>query len=246
MAAAHSGICPIRCDRILWKSTVEPDPNSENDESEAYHPKARTRVGQFFANFRMRYRKTSYSSSTSSEVSSHGHAPMPSRDEVSTPSNYSPSLMSTPVGGKDLMLSSRFVSPESSAPEVGGLGSVDQAQSEGKILPKYRGPSQAGIALTKPTSTTPKDDQSQVVRNGPPRWRFLPFFRGDLSQGTVSTDPTPTPGEPAEMTASSTIHRPRKGDIICLGYDSLDDRAMRRLEGRSDHRPVIGSFAIYL
>lgn len=48
------------------------------------------------------------------------------------------------------------------------------------------------------------------------------------------------------MTANATTWKPRKGDVVCLGYDSLDDRAMRRLEGRSDHRPVIGSFAIYL
>ncbi|PWZ03233.1 hypothetical protein BCV70DRAFT_13708 [Testicularia cyperi] len=32
---------------------------------------------------------------------------------------------------------------------------------------------------------------------------------------------------------------PRKGRIECLLYKSLDDREMRLLEGRSDHRPVI-------
>ena len=32
---------------------------------------------------------------------------------------------------------------------------------------------------------------------------------------------------------------PKKGRIECLLYKSLDDREMRILEGRSDHRPVI-------
>jgi len=283
-AATHDGVCALRCDRILWKSTVEPDPDSDDAESEAPRPKARTRVGQFFANFKlqMRYRRSSYSSSTSSEVSNHGHAPsLPPRYEVSTPSNSTPgSQMPTPVGGKYLKPFSRLVTRESSAPGVTRSGSVDdfnvanvkqtpgvdllrslsvdRAQLEGKSLLKHRVPShtEAMPANPKPlsatplpteqapTTTTPKDDQ--VVKNGPPRWRFLPFFRGDSSQTTIPAGPAEIPGESAEMTTSSTTHRPRKGDVACLGYDSLDDKAMRRLEGRSDHRPVIGSFAIYL
>ena len=277
MAATH-GVCILRCDRILWKSTIEPEPDSDCDESEVTHPKARTRVGQFFANFKMRYRKGSYSSSTSSDISNYGHNPsVPSRDEVSTPSHSNPgSPVSTPVGRKDQIPFSLFTAPESSAPDVAKSNSVDnisaanvrqpplrsfsvdQTQLEGKNHSKHRGFSHPGAMPTKPgplsatplpgeplpTTTTLKD--GQTVRNGPPRWRFLPFFRGDSSQATVPADPSPTPGESIEMAASSTAYRPRKGDVVCLGYDSLDDRAMRRLEGRSDHRPVIGSFAIYL
>ena len=275
-------ICALRCDRILWKSTVEPDPDSDDDESEALHPKAKTRVGQFFANFKMRYRKSSHSSSTSSEAPNYDHAPsVPSRDEVFTPSHSVHGFpISTLVGGKDLIPFSRFVTPEDSGPESTspssidninaanvrqtlGVGllrsfSVDQTQSEGKSLSKYREPSRAGTAPTKPrpvsaippptepvpTVTTPKDDQ--VARNGLPKWRFLPFLRGDSGQTTATADPSLTPEESMEMIGSPTTHRPRKGDVVCLGYDSLDDKAMRRLEGRSDHRPVVGSFAIYL
>jgi len=39
--------------------------------------------------------------------------------------------------------------------------------------------------------------------------------------------------------------KPRKGEMVCLSYKTLDDRGMHRLEGRSDHRPVMGSFAVY-
>ena len=53
----------------------------------------------------------------------------------------------------------------------------------------------------------------------------------------TSTTSVPAPAESA---------RPRKGDVVCLSYRTLDDRGMRRLEGRSDHRPVIGVYAIYV
>ena len=278
----YNGVFDLRCDRILWKSTVEPEPDPEDEGSEVPHPKTRTRVGRFFANFKMRYRKGSYSSCTSSEPSNHGHAPpVPSRDEVSSPSS-SPSYstpdspMPTHVGGKDPVVFSQFVAPDIPAPEVVrssfvdgvdgtnanqtlGVGllrsfPVSQVQSQGKHQEHSRTgttpgrsapPSATPLPMeSAPTTTTLKNDQ--VVRTGPPRWRFLPFFRGDSGQTTATGDPALTPAEPADVTASSTTYRPSKGDVECLGYGTLDDRAMRRLEGRSDHRPVVGNFAIYL
>ena len=38
----------------------------------------------------------------------------------------------------------------------------------------------------------------------------------------------------------------KRGEVQCLEYATLSDREMRLLEGRSDHRPVIGQFAVYL
>jgi hypothetical protein len=55
--------------------------------------------------------------------------------------------------------------------------------------------------------------------------------------------PSPSPPPSARPFESS---RPRKGDVVCLSYKTLDDQGMRRLEGRSDHRPVIGVYAIYV
>jgi hypothetical protein len=40
--------------------------------------------------------------------------------------------------------------------------------------------------------------------------------------------------------------QPKKGDIIPLHYGTLDDQGMLKLNGRSDHRPVVGSYAIYV
>ena len=282
MAAAHGVVCVLRCDRILWKSTVEPDPDSDDDESEAPHPKARTRVGQFFANFKMRYRKRFYHSPTSSEVSSYGHTPpVSSRDEVCVPSHSLPGPpMSALAGGKELRQFSRFATFENTAPGFDSSGSadnvnaanvrrtqgaglprsfsVDQAQPRRKSHPKHRRFSHTETIQMKPgplsetpqpsesalITTTPKDGQAPW--NGPHRWRFLPFLRRGSGQTTVSIDPSLNLGESAEVSASPTTSKPRKGDVVCLRYDSLDDKAMRRLEGRSDHRPVIGSFAIYL
>jgi hypothetical protein len=271
----------LRCDRILWKSTIEPGPDSDYGEPEAlFHRKSGTRIGRFFANF-VRYGKNSHNSFTSSEPSNHGHAPpVPSRYYDSTPSPSVPgSPIPIPEGRQDSIPFSQLINPKVSAeivrsgsvenPNVGnakrtpGVGlirsfSVDQAQTEGKHSPKHRRPSRAWTTPTKPrplssiplstepvpTTATPKDGRR--ARNGPQRWRFLPFFWGDSSQAATTADPVSTSEESPEMTVNSTSYKPRKGDVICLGYDSLDDKAMRRLEGRSDHRPVIGSFAIFL
>ena len=261
-------VSAFRCDRILWKSTVEPGPEPDHDEPGALHPKAKTRVGQLLASF-MRYRK---GSSTSPEVSNYAHPSGPSRDDGSTPLQSAPnSPVSIPGNGKESIHLSQSVTPEfpevvmSSFWESANAAntnraldasprsfSLDQGKPDGKGLSKHRGPSRTWTTPTKPrlsmepvpTTTFPKDDQ--LVKNVASRWRLIPFFRGDSNNTTAPVDPTSPSGESTEMTASPTTRKPRKGDVVCLGYDSLDDRAMRRLEGRSDHRPVIGSFAIYL
>lgn len=42
-----------------------------------------------------------------------------------------------------------------------------------------------------------------------------------------------------EERMSDHLVGPRHGEVECLLYKSLDDKEMRLLEGRSDHRPVI-------
>lgn len=264
----------LRCDRILWKSTVEPCPDPDDDGPDApLHPKAKTRVGRFFASF-MRHGKSSCGSSTSSGISSYGHSP--SRDDGFAPFQSAPCSPLPLSVGDDSTQFSQFVAPElvwsgstenthiTNDKQAQGIDllrscSVDQSQSDGKGLPKRRGPSRTWTTPTRPrpsstmppstgpvpTTMAPKDDQA--VKDGASRWRLLPFFRRSPSHNTTTpVDPDSISGEPTDITASPTTCKPRKGDVLCLGYDSLDDRAMRRLEGRSDHRPVVGSFAIYL
>jgi hypothetical protein len=69
----------------------------------------------------------------------------------------------------------------------------------------------------------------------PSLWRFLPAFLSPTHhQGSTGPE------------VKSALPLPLKGHVICLAYNTLDDRAMRRLEGRSDHRPVIGTYALYI
>lgn len=74
------------------------------------------------------------------------------------------------------------------------------------------------------------------------RWfsNLLPFLSRDDAPQTISPmelPPTPAPSPPPI---------PQRGEVVCLEYRTLDDKGMRRLEGRSDHRPVIGSYAVYI
>lgn len=104
---------------------------------------------------------------------------------------------------------------------------------------------------------------------GNQRWRLLSFRsrdveaardaedHGDAADAAGSTARKPlTIGVTSSSPVSSVLDvavsaphaspRPRKGDVVCLSYRTLDDQGMRRLEGRSDHRPVIGVYAIYV
>ena len=69
------------------------------------------------------------------------------------------------------------------------------------------------------------------------RW-ILGFFPG--------REPTlaPSPPEEKEPSPPPVVHL--KGEVNCSHYGTLDDSAMRRLEGRSDHRPILGTFSIYI
>lgn len=68
-------------------------------------------------------------------------------------------------------------------------------------------------------------------------WRFLPAFLSPThNQTNTLPDVTPVPLVPI----------PLKGDVECLSYNTLDDKGMRRLEGRSDHRPVMGAYVVYI
>lgn len=67
-------------------------------------------------------------------------------------------------------------------------------------------------------------------------WRFLPaFFSPSHNQEASALERLP-----------SYLPLHAKGDVVCLNYNTLDDRGMRRLEGRSDHRPVMGTYLVYV
>ncbi|CAK5268597.1 unnamed protein product, partial [Mycena citricolor] len=86
-----------------------------------------------------------------------------------------------------------------------------------------------------PISPGPRPRRASLVHDHraatPSRWRFFPSFLSHPS--AHSSDGPPSDG-------------PRRGEVFCTSYRTLDDRGMRRLEGRSDHRPVIGTYTIYI
>jgi hypothetical protein len=229
---------------------VRPDPEDDIDQIDA-HSRPRTRVGQFFANaFRplsARSRRESYSSVSSTAASS----------AVSSNFNNNNNNKESPLPSPDLLESiapfSRFVYPDSRSPldlplphSADAVPSPDKPHPEGKLQrssssASKKGPTERHVrrnsTLGSTSSNTNTDntitDSNRDSTVSTPRWRFLPSFL------THSSTPSTASDIPIRQ-------RPRKGDIICLNYDTLDDRGMRRLEGRSDHRPVIGTYAIYL
>jgi hypothetical protein len=75
-------------------------------------------------------------------------------------------------------------------------------------------------------------------------WSLLSSSSRDSSQTNVAHQETAEETVEEAREPEAPMHR--KGDVVCLSYDTLDDRGMRKLEGRSDHRPVMGCYAIYI
>jgi len=93
-----------------------------------------------------------------------------------------------------------------------------------------------------PALPMPELDPQPVQTNaGPRRWFSLQFL-------SVIHNLNAGPG-PVVRTQQAILPVPplhRKGDMECIAYETLSDKEMRRLEGRSDHRPVIGHYAVFV
>lgn len=117
---------------------------------------------------------------------------------------------------------------------------------------------QLSVPLPQDNADSTSSTAISTQRTAPKRW-FLNFNFKSRDQGPSSPVVNPTPD--TEPPPTRTPKR-RKGDVVCLSYRTLDDRQMSRLEGgyflnskwltdqsgptgRSDHRPVMGSYAIY-
>ncbi len=118
--------------------------------------------------------------------------------------------------------------------------SLTSAAEGGEAAPR-RSSTTDGHIMSAPIVSPPSGATRELGHlPTPSRWRFLNPFVSHNNNNAV-----PTLNQmPDAVVATPEIRR--KGDIVCLSYDTLDDRGMRKLEGRSDHRPVIGSYAVYV
>ncbi|KAA1467365.1 DNase I-like protein [Dentipellis sp. KUC8613] len=249
---------PSWCDRILWKSTVKPDPDPEMD---SHLPHARTLVGHFTSAWRqLSSRRPSISSLRSHESHSSPSPFSPGGDlpPISSPMSFTSSPTPSPSAASPPPRNSRPRSTEFTADRPKPLMTRSQSSMALSQLasahlhlgppPKHPSasvPVRASTAPAPPLSpgtpshpqppSSPNSSGESSPFNTPSRWRFLPFLSREHTEhkDIIPQHPVVPP-------------RPRKGDVICLNYQTLDDRGMRRLEGRSDHRPVIGSYAVYI
>ncbi|KAH7928268.1 DNase I-like protein [Leucogyrophana mollusca] len=260
--SSHKQRVPSWCDRILWKSTVMPYP--EEGEIATDGNRHRTRVGAFFSNalrpLSSRGRRDSGSSAISEdtprgEFHPHQSAPMtkavteyphgrsfpysmPKSPRALHPSRSNDTL--SPDGSDDALPPGpptqnpdRHQMLRRSFTETTVHRPIDSLISDPPSAPPSPAIISEGLHDTPPP-VPPKDPLPTPPASLSSRWRFFPFRR-ETSQTVVSQ----------ETMAGLLPHHPR-GDIVCIDYSSLDDRGMRRLEGRSDHRPVIGSYAVFL
>lgn len=142
------------------------------------------------------------------------------------------------------------------------LANTVQGSGSRSIFPDWRPKSsnERATSIDSKSTTTPKQRRSVSVdevyhtelnrrsvdrsgsvsttRTSPRRW--LPQFLTNEPYESRQTSRSSSFG----LGHDSTL--PRPGELVCLSYHTLNDEQMTKLEGWSDHRPVIGSYAIHL
>ena len=259
---------PSWCDRILFKSTVKPDPYPEDDAPTAPRT-AVSMLAQAWRTFRRSssasLRSTATAATTASAASSAASSSAtmsPTDSEPESPATARPSSQQQqPPPYVPRLRRARPRSIDATALQTVPLASSRPGTSPAKSAP-LGAPARSATSPSAPLTAGPESHprtQARLLADGGdggsvhPRWRLLSFLSRD-GEATRDVDDAvavaralaSSSGGPDAVTIATESPRPRKGDVVCLSYRTLDDRGMRRLEGRSDHRPVIGVYAIYV
>lgn len=257
-----------RCDRILWKTSrkpgAEPEEEEEEEEEKELPPPPlppRTRMGSLFHAF-ARSRKGSEISldvsptlmtpeqqHTSPDARTGEDSPVFSFDATPPrPDFYGKLRHSASADHIAIAAQQERERPHSQRTKT-HLPLLEYRRTRQvslHSLQSNRGPPSPAIRVDSPlhSEIAPPVPPKDSLPSLPPvssLWKsfnFLPFLR-DASQHSTNPERPPTPETPPPP-------QPKKGDVVCLAYNTLDDRQMRRLEGKSDHRPVIGAYALYI
>ncbi|KAG8970259.1 hypothetical protein FRC03_010449 [Tulasnella sp. 419] len=266
---------PSWCDRILFKTAIIPSPeDSPAEESLGRSPTRR--FSAILGPFSKRGRRDSSISNGSSDDTHHSislrqqiaenhevqqgelghrptfsrllphqqgrinspiHQPQPERNS-SSGNKATPSSLGTP--SSSLTVNGRRRSFSASAATTSSQDTPSQPKLVTSNSFPFNQPLRVESIVNEPSPSPPADSGplSHLSAHFPLfRWSFASIFGNRDTVHATQTLPSPPVLLPP-------LHS--RGDIVCLTYDTLDDRQMRRLEGRSDHRPVMGNFAIYI
>ena len=263
-----------RCDRILYKSTVIPPPDPEPEPATSTPPlqespsgllRSGQRVGQFFANaFKTRNRRESVSSVSTTAINAPNSSPNgspvlnlerrgsgPRGREKPPPAISVPIEMSSdsagatfsapthPVHNNDVNCHSKRRSTDPVHGAAHAPPDIRRRSASGPLPAVTKAPSSGPPALPMPDF----DPQPVPAAAGPRRWFSLQFLSAIHN---LHAGPTPATRTSQAVPLVLPPPRHRKGDMVCIAYETLSDKEMRRLEGRSDHRPVIGHYAVFV
>ncbi|GAC72557.1 inositol polyphosphate 5-phosphatase and related proteins [Moesziomyces antarcticus T-34] len=225
---------PSWCDRVLFRSTVPLD-DEDADESgdasakaDAHEARLGSRVGSALSNALITPLRQAAER----------------RQQLHAQRSMSSGLIAAVAGSTTIAFAQ-----DHKVPAEASL--VDPAARRASMARRDRSNSPPVRSISATHMSTGADTSADASRGG---WMdslssHLPAFlapafsalRSHRHGSTASIDATPASAAD-DTVADADADRlvgPRRGTIECLLYKALDDREMRVLEGRSDHRPVI-------